>query len=302
MTDGIENLTNIQRQNDVIISLLARLVWTPEKLAEIVSRGKRNPQAYRKVYNSLDGVATGSNLASRAGVTQPVMAVALKAWQELGIVVNPVKHRIMALAKNAKQLEKHVSARTPKQTISVKVNSRKRKEVRVREIFIDEVDEFKRVKSLHAARLPQLKPKRLPEKLFKYGMASILGSKGKFQDWGGEKNDLYSSHVTIRSRRRSTAFAFKGPATAPPLRPAKLGVNGDQIQRLFSTAADVFFVQFEGRIEEAVNEQMLAQAIKKSYDTGHEVLYGVIGLEDSHRLRVRYRSHFTEANVPTSDG
>jgi hypothetical protein len=83
-----EVLANVQRQNEVIIGLLARLVWSPEKLAEIVSRGKRNPQAYLKVYISLDGARTGTHLASVAGVTQPAMAVALKAWQELGIVMN----------------------------------------------------------------------------------------------------------------------------------------------------------------------------------------------------------------------
>lgn len=81
-------LTNIERQNEIIIGLLARLVWTPDKLAEIVSRGKRNPKAYRKIYNLLDGHATGKDLASRAGVSQPVMSIALKAWHELGIVTN----------------------------------------------------------------------------------------------------------------------------------------------------------------------------------------------------------------------
>lgn len=83
-----QTLRNIQGQNDVIIGLLARLVWTPEKLAEIVTRGKRNPRAYRNVYNALDGIATGKHLALRAKVSQPAMAVALKAWYELGIVVN----------------------------------------------------------------------------------------------------------------------------------------------------------------------------------------------------------------------
>jgi hypothetical protein len=83
-----DSLTNIERQNEVIIALLARLVWTPDKLAEIVSRGKRNPSAYRKIYNVLDGNATGKDLASRAGVSQPVMSIALKAWHELGIVTN----------------------------------------------------------------------------------------------------------------------------------------------------------------------------------------------------------------------
>lgn len=83
-----EILRNIERQNEIIIGLLARLVWTPEKLAEIVSRGKRNKGAYRKIYNLLDGNATGKDLAARAGVSQPVMSVALKAWHDLGIITN----------------------------------------------------------------------------------------------------------------------------------------------------------------------------------------------------------------------
>jgi hypothetical protein len=80
-----------------------------------------------------------------------------------------------------------------------------------------------------------------------------------------------------------------------------LGTHGDQIQRLFSTPATAFFIQFEGKIEESVNEQMLAFATKKSHDAGQEILYGLIGLEDSHRLRARYGSHFTAQNIPTDD-
>jgi hypothetical protein len=83
-----EPLTNIQRQNGVIIGLLARLVWTPEKLAEIVTRGKRNPEAYRRVYNALDGVTTGRSLASIAGVTPAAISYVLQAWEEEGIVTN----------------------------------------------------------------------------------------------------------------------------------------------------------------------------------------------------------------------
>ena len=103
----------------------------------------------------------------------------------------------------------------------------------------------------------------------------------------GEKNDLYSSNVTIGGRRISTAFAFKGPATAPPLTIAKLGKNGDQIPRLFSTIAEAFFVQFEGDVEEAVKNEMLTHAIRKSHETGKEIFYGIIAGEDSHRLRVK---------------
>jgi len=212
--------------------------------------------------------------------------------------INAVKDKILRLAKNPAQLEKHVSSRTPRQTVLVKVDSRKRTEISVREIFIDDVEELKDVLDLKPSKMPALVPARLPEKIFKYGIASVLGNQGKFQDWGGEKNDLYSTHVTIGGRRISTAFALKGPAAAPPLTIAKLGKNGDQIPRLFSTTAEAFFVQGEGPIEEAVKEDMVAHAIKKSKETGKEILYGLIALEDSHRLRVRYASHFTEDSIP----
>jgi hypothetical protein len=288
-----------------------------QTIAKELLTSDRKYRVFEAVYSGGNKPKTAITIATRTGLSELVVLqlatpmahkqyfeqvkpgnrIAFRKYKH----INAVKHRIMKLAKNPQQLEKHVSARTPKHSILVQVNSRKRNEISVREIFVDDVEEFKRVRSLRATRVPRLSPRRLPEKMFKYGVASILGSMGKFQDWGGEKNDLYSSQVTIGGRRRSTAFAFKGPATSPPLTPAKLGSNADQVQRLFSTTADAFFVQFEGRIEEAVKEQMLAHAIKKSHETGREVLYGVIGLEDSHRLRAKYDSAFRTDNIPTSD-
>ena len=50
-----------------------------------------------------------------------------------------------------------------------------------------------------------------------------------------------------------------------------------------------------------MKEQMLAHAIKKSHETEREVLYGLIALEDSHRLRTKYDSAFAAKNIPTSD-
>jgi hypothetical protein len=77
----------IERQNEVIICLLSRIVWKPEDIAEIVSRGKRNPEAYRKVYNALDGEKTGKALASQAGVTPAAISYLLQTWAEEGIVL-----------------------------------------------------------------------------------------------------------------------------------------------------------------------------------------------------------------------
>lgn len=78
----------IQRQNDIIVSLLARLVWTPEKITEIVTRNKRNPGAYVTTYNALDGSKTGTQLAALARVAQPTMSVTLQSWLDEGIILN----------------------------------------------------------------------------------------------------------------------------------------------------------------------------------------------------------------------
>ena len=215
--------------------------------------------------------------------------------------INAVRKRIFNLAKNSRLRAKRVSSRTPKQTIKIDLSRRTPAQIKVGEIFIDDIEEFRKVRSLRAATLPSLVPKRLPEKIFKYGVASILGNKGVFQDWGGETNDLFSSYVTIKGRRRSAAFAFKGPGTSAPLTLRKMGKQGNQIQRLFVNAADIFIVQFEGKIEEDINESMLTHAIRKSHETRREILYGIIGLEDSHRLRVKYSSNFSSANIPEDD-
>jgi len=104
-----EIFVSIQQQNEAIISLLARLVWTPEKIASIVTGGKRNPGAYLTVYNALDGSRTGRQLAAMAGVAQPTMSVMLQAWLDDGIVLNvgtdsaPKYKRLMRISETKKK-------------------------------------------------------------------------------------------------------------------------------------------------------------------------------------------------------
>jgi hypothetical protein len=83
-----ELLAAAQKQNEVMISLLARLVWTPEKITEIVVRGKRSAEAYVTAHNALDGSATVTQLASLAGVTKSTMSVTLQSWLDEGIILN----------------------------------------------------------------------------------------------------------------------------------------------------------------------------------------------------------------------
>jgi hypothetical protein len=107
-----EVFASILQQNEVIITLLARLVWTPEKLAEVVTERKKNPDAYVSVYNALDGVKTGKQLGEIAGVTQQSISAVLQTWMDQGIVLNvgtdslPKYRKLMRIPEKRKTKEK----------------------------------------------------------------------------------------------------------------------------------------------------------------------------------------------------
>jgi hypothetical protein len=211
--------------------------------------------------------------------------------------INTVKSRILALASNRKKLREHVTVRNPRvrpQVLKIELAPQSRSiAIDVRHITIDDIDNFSRVRSLPHRKVPsKMDPPRLAEKVFKSGVARILGNRGKFTDWGGERNDLFSTHVKIKGKRYAAAFGFKGPGKSGVLTPGKMGKNGDQIQRLFDSAADVMVVQYEGEIGEAVLAQMQKLAIAKSVSENQRIFYGVIALEDSYRLRLKYASKF----------
>jgi hypothetical protein len=204
------------------------------------------------------------------------------------------------LAANKEKLKAHVTIRKPKVSfakLELKIDMRLRDVfVVARYITVDGIDNFSKVRSLKHNKVPnKLDPPRLAEKVFKSGMANVLGNKGVFKDWGGEKNDLYTSHVSIDGTRYAAAIGLKGPATTGMLTPAKMGKNGDQIQRLFDSDAQVFLVQYEGRIAESVCQQLKRMAVNKSVEDRRPVFYGTIALEDSYRLRMRYASEYQKA-------
>lgn len=203
--------------------------------------------------------------------------------------INTVKGRILALATNRKKLREHVTVRNPRvrpQVVKIELAPQSRSvAIDVRHITVDDIDNFSRVRSLPHNKVPsKMEPARLPEKVFKKGIARILGNRGKFADWGGESNDLYSTHLKIKGKRYAAAFGFKGPG--------KMGKNGDQIQRLFDSTADVILVQYEGEISESVFAQMRKLAMAKSASENQRIFYGAIALEDSYRLRLKYSSKF----------
>lgn len=84
----------------------------------------------------------------------------------------------------------------------------------------------------------------VPEESVKRAFADILSEPDVPKDWGGEQFDLWvQSMLTVEGRPLRTAIAFKGPAKFHPMTIADLGKNGDQIDRLAQTAADLMVVQ-----------------------------------------------------------
>lgn len=85
--------------------------------------------------------------------------------------------------------------------------------------------------------------KLIPEKKIKQAFAEIISESEVPNDWGGEQFDLWSTVIAVEGQRLRTAIAFKGPARFRPMTIASLGKNGDQIDRLAQTAADLMVVQ-----------------------------------------------------------
>jgi hypothetical protein len=200
------------------------------------------------------------------------------------------RRRILRLAANPRELEElptkvNPAGRGPSERVVIRVPSR---DVKIHLITMDDIDSFARVKK--AASDGQYGP--IVEKKFKTGMQRVLGEQGTFNDWGGEGKDLWTTRLRLGGKRRATAFAFKGGGTKGKLTPGKMGKNGDQIQQLFRSVADVYLVQYWGQIEDSVLEQMQLLATARSWLEGREIWYGVIDGADSNRLIGAYPRHF----------
>ena len=199
--------------------------------------------------------------------------------------------KIIPLALNKAKLREYPTSYQPRMTsnaLTVGRLSFPKTLVDVRQISIDEVDSFSKVSKIAVNG----KDEPTDERWFKDGLRRILGEDWKFQDWGGEKNDFFSTRLRLAAKRVRVAFALKGKATKQPLTPRKMGKHGDQIQRLLSSPADVFLVQFWGHIEESVIKELETYAIAKSWAERRRIYYGIIDGQDSRRMAKAYPSAF----------
>ena len=84
----------------------------------------------------------------------------------------------------------------------------------------------------------------------------------------------------------------KGPGKSGILTPAKMGKNGDQIQRLARSPAQVLIVQYHGQVSDEVREQLEQFARLKSVWEQRPIWYGIIDGDDTSRLCAAYGSKF----------
>lgn len=82
-------LEDIRRQNEIIISLLGRIVFDEEEVRKIIIKYKREDlkENYIDGYNACDGRTTITDIAENVvGVSIPTMSKILQDWAEIGII------------------------------------------------------------------------------------------------------------------------------------------------------------------------------------------------------------------------
>jgi hypothetical protein len=273
--------------------------------AEIIGRSSHRTRIFLAVYTGKRKIKTVPQLMSTTKLPRTRVLDAGKKLADNKIVrqtkVDGVtayekidffhahKHRILALAASPKKLEQFPTKRNPLgkvRTVHLRISTAR---ANVALVAIDDIDSFQRVRSV---RSNEMTDDRFSEAQFKTGMQRILGETGRFKDWGGESNDLFTTRMRFDGKRRAAAIALKGPATKGKLTPGKMGKNGDQLQRLFEAPADLFLVQYCRQIEQSVISQMRALAVNKSTFSGERIWFGVIDGQDSNRLVKAYPNAF----------
>ena len=198
------------------------------------------------------------------------------------------KTKILKLAQNKNKLKSFPTKyNQPTQLISLKIPITKNK-ISATFIGIEKLLNFSKIKKIKnpSANIP------ISEKKFKQGLKKIIGQKGEFKDWGGEQNDLFSTKIIFKGKNMRIAFALKGKGKKGTLTPAKMGKHGDQIQRLFESPADIFFVQYWDNIGERVIQQMESFAMLNSYKFDKEIFFGMIDGQDTRKIIDAFQNNF----------
>lgn len=158
-------------------------------------------------------------------------------------------------------------------------------------VAIDDIDNFAAVNLVPASSIQVELPLKNSEAEIKELLQRIIGDPFIKTDWGGEQNDIFSSRVLRNGKRLLAAFFLKGPSARGPLTLARCGKNGDQIQRLFQSPADMFIIQFNGEIDERVIEECRQKVRYLRQTQNPNAFFATIDGLDTARLMVAYNTN-----------
>lgn len=198
------------------------------------------------------------------------------------------RDHILRLSENKKRLESYPTKRKVS-AISGRAVFTFLTKPRTKQITVDDIDSFQKLRNSHNGNLATIK--KMSERKINRGICKILHQQDK-KDWGGERNDIFTTRVVIEGKRITSSFALKGKGTVGPLTPKKMGKNGDQIPRLFQGTAEAFFVVYNDTVKEVVFDLMQTHAIQKSIETGKMIYYSIIDGGDLARLACAYPQAF----------
>jgi hypothetical protein len=271
--------------------------------ARILGRSKHRQAVFETIYRGQKQIKTIQEIMAKTHLSQT--HVLKEGGKMAGLLVEKVPggyrkknefatryKTILAMARDKKKLDSLPTKTAPKLSVGGRITvSFPRLGQNAKLISIDEIESFSPVRTQDP---PSKIGKPLREKKLKNAFAKIIGEKGSFKDWGGEKSDLYTTKLRWKGRKVAAAIAFKGKATKGKLVPKKMGTNGDQINRLFQEPAQIFLVVYWGQIESSIISQMQAFAIGNALKGG-KVYYGVVDGSDLARLAAAYPDHFSAA-------
>lgn len=271
--------------------------------AELIGRSKHRQDIFKQVYRGQKRIKTIEEISDALGIS--TIHVLTEGGKMAGLLFEKVRggykkkpefaaryQEILRLAKNPQKRRAIATKTSPNFTgrgASFKV-SFPRIAQGARFVTIDDIESFAKASKLVNSRVEN-NVKDLAEKKIKEGFTKIIGESGSFKDWGGEKSDLYTTRLRYRGARRRAAVAFKGKATTGKLVPAKMGKNGDQVNRLFEEPAEIFLVVFGGQIDPTIVSQMQAFALGRAM-SGARVYYGVVDGTDLARIVAAYPKAF----------
>jgi hypothetical protein len=158
-------------------------------------------------------------------------------------------------------------------------------------LHVDDIESFEKVRGVDASRVAHFLKNgmlEISEDAVKRAIEAILSVPFHHRDRPDELNDIYTANVIVNQSRRPTAFMLKGPGIGKnEMTIAHCGKNGDQLVRLFESPADLFVIQFVGRIAEMVIKDVEGK-IDALHKRGKAAQFLILDGQDTARLLFAY--------------